>query len=214
VQEKWMHRTLQAQFFLSLILAASFRLAVAQSGMSLQEADRQLNSRYQEAMRSLSPTDRERLRKTERAWVAFADKNLIAMRTAAQALGIPSTLCEEIQAKEMSLRSNAFFLKMWPVGQNNDVDLAQVDNDLNKVYQRCVAVLPDKAKKTLREAQRAWIEYRDANRPFGTEFIAGLTSRRADQLTEFYISGTTSLSMPPAVPKARSSPPDPFERAR
>jgi uncharacterized protein YecT (DUF1311 family) len=197
------------------MLAANLRVAFSQSGMTPQEADRQLNASYQQAMRTLSPADRDRLRKAERAWAKFADKNLIAMRTAAQALGIPPKLCEQMQAREMLLRSVDFnYSNTSLAGQTADVDFFRIDNDLNKVYQRCAAVLPDKAKTTLREAQRAWIEYRDANRPFGTEFIAGLTSRRADQLTEFYISGMTSLSMPPVAPKARPSPPDPFERAR
>jgi uncharacterized protein YecT (DUF1311 family) len=183
--------------------------------MSPQQADRELNTQYQQVMRTLSPADRERLRKAERAWAMFAEKNLIAMRTAAQALGIPAKLCEQMQATEMFQRSNDFdYSNTSSRGQSEPVDFSRIDEDLNKVYQRCVAVLPDKAKATLRDAQRAWLEYREANRPFGTEFIAGLTSRRADQLSEFYIGGTTSAPVPPVAPKARQSPPDPFERAR
>jgi uncharacterized protein YecT (DUF1311 family) len=84
---------------------------------------------------------------------------------------------------------------------------------LNAVYARCLTTLPPEAKAALRDAQRAWVAYRDANQPFGVGFISGLTVRRADQLTDFYIKSTAAIvEKRPA--KAEPSPPDPFERAR
>ena len=88
----------------------------------------------------------------------------------------------------------------------------RVDADLNVVYQRCLALLSPAGQAALRDAQRAWIGYRDANGAFGLEFLAGLTVRRADQLTEFYVESTATLAKGP--PKSEPSPPDPFERAR
>ena len=38
-------------------------------------ADRELNTAYQAALRSLAPTDAAALREAQRAWLAFRDKN-------------------------------------------------------------------------------------------------------------------------------------------
>jgi uncharacterized protein YecT (DUF1311 family) len=198
---------------LSLLLFWNAGSVFSEEEVTLQQADRELNAAYQQALRELDPPDRERLRKAERAWVAFAEKNAKAMRLAATALHIPSKTCTEIEVAEISQRSADFNYSV--ANQNDDYDqasFARVDGDLNAVYRRCISALPDPAKAALRDAQRAWIEYRDANRVFGMEFIAGLTSRRADQLTAFYISGTTLVS--PAASKLEHSSPDPFETAR
>ncbi len=187
----------------------------AQSGVTPREADQELNASYQEAFRTLTPAAREKLRKAQRAWLAFVEKNKVAMRIASQPLGIPPARCQEVEVKEMVNRSMDF-------GLSNEVSadgqfkphFQRVDADLNSVYERCLALLPPAGKTGLRDAQRAWIEYRDANASFGLEFLSGLTVRRADQLTEFYIASTTASTAAKGPPKSEPAPPDPFERAR
>lgn len=201
--------------FALLVFAASGRMAVAQSGITPREADQELNASYQEAIRALTPAVRENLRKAQRAWLVFVEKNAAAMRIAAQPLGIPSAKCQEIEVREVVNRSVDFaFSKAPDAGESVKAHFQRVDADLNAVYGRCFAVLSPAGQAVLRDAQRAWVGYRDANGPFGWEFLAGLTVRRADQLTEFYIGSTTMPSIAKAPSKPEPSPPDPFARAR
>ena len=197
-----------------MVFAASERLALAQNEITPREADQELNSSYQEAIRGLTPAAREKLKKAQRAWLVFVEKNSAAMRIAAQPLGIPPARCQEVEVKEVILRSRDFFSsKESNVGETFKVHFQRVDADLNAVYQRCLALLSPAGQAALRDAQRTWIGYRDANGPFGLEFLAGLTVRRADQLTEFYVESTTA-TLAKGPPKSEPAPPDPFERAR
>ena len=197
-----------------VVFAASERLALAQNEITPREADQELNSSYQEAIRGLTPAAREKLKKAQRAWLVFVEKNSAAMRIAAQPLGIPPARCQEVEVKEVVLRSRDFFSsKESNAGETFKVHFQRVDADLNAVYQRCLALLSPAGQAALRDAQRAWIGYRDANSPFGLEFLAGLTVRRADQLTEFYVESTTA-TLAKGPPKSEPAPPDPFERAR
>jgi len=180
-----------------------------------READQELNASYKEAIRTLTPAAREKLRKAQRAWLAFVEKNSAAMRVAAQPLGIPPARCQDVEVKEVVNRSMDFgSSNESSAGAQLKAHFQRVDADLNAVYERCLALLSPEGKAALRDAQRAWIEYRDANSPFGTEFIAGLTVRRADQLTEFYVESTTASTIAKGPPKTEPPPPDPFERAR
>jgi uncharacterized protein YecT (DUF1311 family) len=211
VRSRWSKSRLLTRLLALLIFTAGLRVSSAQSGMTPREADQELNASYQEAIRTLTPGAREKLRKAQRAWLVFIEKNSAAMRMAAQPLRIPSSRCQEVEVKEVANRSMDF-------GSSNESNAGaqlkahfqRVDADLNAVYERCLTLLPPAGKAALRDAQRAWIEYRDANAPFGVEFIAGLTVRRADQLTEFYVESTTAKG----PPKTEPPPPDPFERAR
>lgn len=214
MRPRWSNSKLLARFFALVVFAASERLALAQGGITPREADQELNTSYQEAIRGLTPAAREKLKKAQRAWLVFVEKNSAAMRMAAQPLGITSSRCQEVEVKEVVNRSMDF-------GSSNESNAGEqlkshferVDADLNAVYQRCLALLSPASQAGLRDAQRAWIGYRDANGPFGLEFIAGLTVRRADQLTEFYV-GSTTPSIAKAPSKPEPSPPDPFERGR
>ena len=200
--------------FALVVFAASERLASAQSGMTPREADQELNTSYQEVIRGLTPAAREKLKKAQRAWLVFVEKNSAAMRIAAQPLGIPPARCQEVEVKEVIVRSRDFFSsKESNANGTFKSQFERVDADLNTVYQRCLALLSPASQAALRDAQRAWIGYRDANGPFGLEFLAGLTVRRADQLTEFYVESTTA-AIAKGPPKSEPSPPDPFERAR
>lgn len=42
-------------------------------------------------------------------------------------------------------------------------DYQRVDRELNDVYQKLLKVLDDEGQHKLRESQRAWVKYRDAN---------------------------------------------------
>jgi uncharacterized protein YecT (DUF1311 family) len=202
--------------FSSLLLCAvSLGPLPAHAQMTAREADQELNTRYREAMQELPAATREKLRNAQRAWLTFAQKNTAAMRVAASALGISAARCEELEVEEVDRRAGHFaYSKESNEPEEIKGTFERVDADLNAVYARCLSMLAPEAKAALREAQRAWVAYRDANRPFGAQFIAGLTVRRADQLTDFYIKSTTAAISEKRPAKAEPSPPDPFERAR
>jgi uncharacterized protein YecT (DUF1311 family) len=188
--------------------------AAAQSGPTAQQADQQLNQSYQQYLRTLSGPARESLRKGERAWLAFGEKNSAAMRIAARELGISASVCQAAEIAEVSDRSDDFYAHD-PSDENEQELFQRADAELNVVYKRCVAMLPPASKAALREAQRAWVDYRDANRSFGFYLWAKLSARRTEQLTKFYISATIPpLPEPSAASANTKAPPDPFERAR
>ena len=203
-------RLLLARIALLLVVA----IASARAETTPRDADQYLNTGYKDAMQQLPPATREKLRNAQRAWLAFVEKNSAAMRVAARALGISSARCQELEVKEVENRTSDFYYsKESNAPEENKGRYQRVDADLNAVYGRCLATLSPEATAALREAQRAWVAYRDANRPFGMEFLAGLTVRRADQLSDFYVQSTTA-PLNVSRPKAEPSPPDPFERAK
>jgi uncharacterized protein YecT (DUF1311 family) len=204
------------QFFSLLVFATNVWSVSAQAQTTAREADQELNTSYRAAMQELPSATKEKLRLAQRAWLAFVEKNSAAMRLAARALGISSARCEELEVKEVEKRAVDFsYSKESNEPEETKGHYQRVDADLNAVYERCLTTLSPEAKTALREAQRAWVVYRDANRPFGLEFLAGLTVRRADQLSDFYVESTTAaLSVNGGPKKAEPSPPDPFERAR
>jgi uncharacterized protein YecT (DUF1311 family) len=185
------------------------RESPGQRRATAQEADQSLNRNYQQLINGLSPPARENVRKAQRAWLIFAEKNVAAMRAAAGPLGISSTRCQDFEIEQVLDRSADFFIRG---ADPPDVKerFVHVDADLNSVYQRCLATLPDTAKAALREAQRAWIVFRDASRALSLGIAVILTTERADQLHQFYIQATVS----PSPEKTEPPPPDPFERAK
>ncbi len=196
-----------------LVFALTISLTSTRA-QTAREADQDLNASYKAAMQGLAPASREKLKIAQRAWLAFVEKNSAAMRAAARGLGVSSARCEELEVKEVENRSVDFnYSKESSAPEEIKGHFQRVDADLNAVYGRCLATLSSEAQTALRESQRAWVAYRDANRPFGTEFMAGLTVRRADQLSDFYIESTTA-PLNPTRPKAEASPPNPFERAK
>jgi len=63
----------------------------------------------------------------------------------------------------------------------------------------------------LRQAQRAWIAYREATRAQGLKLVYYLLSHRIHKLNTFY-SGPTKEAQVNWEEKADASVPDPFER--
>jgi uncharacterized protein YecT (DUF1311 family) len=205
---------LLCQIFSLLVFAVTISLISARGQTTPREADQDLNASYKAAMQELTPGAREKLRIAQRAWLAFVEKNSAAMRVAARGLGVSSARCEELEVKEVENRAADFnYSKESSAPEEIKGHYQRVDADLNAVYARCLSTLSPEAQAPLREAQRAWVTYRDANRAFGVEFLAGLTVRRADQLSDFYIESTTA-PLNTSRPKAEASPPNPFERAK
>jgi uncharacterized protein YecT (DUF1311 family) len=53
-------------------------------------------------------------------------------------------------------------------------EFAQADAELNKIYEALLAKLPDAgSKQKLKESQRAWLSFRDAEAAFATDRTRG-----------------------------------------
>ena len=52
----------------------------------------------------------------------------------------------------------------------------QADKEMNTAYKKLIGILNDEGRKRLREAQRAWIAYRDAQAGFDSHHFAGGTA--------------------------------------
>jgi uncharacterized protein YecT (DUF1311 family) len=199
---------------LMLVITMGLTPAQAQTAAA-RDADQYLNTNYKAAMQQLPTATKDKLRNAQRAWLSFVEKNNAAMKVAARALGISPARCEELEVTEVEKRTQDFdYSKESNAPEEIPGRYQRVDADLNAVYERCLTTLSPEAKAALREAQRAWVAYRDANRPFGLEFLAGITLRRADQLSDFYVGSTTAPAILNRPKKTDPNPPDPFERAR
>ncbi len=58
----------------------------------------------------------------------------------------------------------------------------QADKAMNAAYQKLMGVLNDEGKKRLRETQRAWIAFRDAQAGFDSHHFAGGTAEGLERL--------------------------------
>ena len=217
--------------------AAALCLSAAGAARA-QDADAQLNAVYHEVMPVLSAPRQSQLRAAERAWIAFRDKNGEAFLAAERAPGMVSDdRRSETLARCGQLRQMVSSPPPLP-RETLRARLGAADSALNAVYQQCLARLDREAQGRLREAQRAWIAFRDENAransesdPRGQALAASLqvTLRRTSQINGFYLGGDPAVSnrpaasLPPrasplAAPPAEEPPdpsiPDPFASAR
>jgi uncharacterized protein YecT (DUF1311 family) len=197
----------------------------------IQSADLELNADYQAVLRTLSKGGTERLRIAERAWLTFIVKNEEAVAEAAPARRFASALV--LQSRLIEIRQRCEELRAM-LGQQPaslaavSLSGAQADADLNKVYQECVRTRSPGIERHLREAQRAWVDFRDkhvAANSGGTTAppaFSLLTIHRAISLRTIYLNAPTGpdLSRPTDVAGDKKhdagdpSIPDPFATAR
>lgn len=182
-----------------------------------QQADKDLNVNYQRVLQKLSPSMREQLRKAQRAWLLFAELNKTAMAAAAQRhRALPSEF-QRVEIDQLQTRTGELSAMLNP--ENSGPDLAgrlrRTDEELNVVYRRCIGTLTPAEVSKLREAQRAWVAFRDASRPFGMDICLRITGHRTTQLNDFYIrGGTSAVQATKAQEKPDPTIPNPFERAK
>jgi uncharacterized protein YecT (DUF1311 family) len=202
-------------------LAAQPRLS---SASRKQQTDAQLNGTYQQLMKTLPTAAREQLRKAERAWLEFVVRNRAALLAAAPRIGVSASRYEDFDEAEFMNRADqlgAISTRAQTGEEQSSSRLARTDEELNVVYQRSLGTVTAEGAQKLRNAQKAWIAFRDQNRAFGPYLVLLITSDRITQLNNFYIEAGEVSSLPKmpqpapiAAEKADSSVPDPFERAR
>ena len=182
-----------------------------------QQADTQLNAQYQQLMQKLPPSAREQLRKAQRAWLLFAELNKAAMSAAAQKHGPLHSEFQRAEIDQVQTRTNELSDMLYHEDSGPDLAgrLRRVDEELNVVYRRCIETLTPAEVSKLREAQRAWVAFRDASRPFGMEACLRITGHRTTELNDFYIrGGTSAIQATTTQEKPDPTVPDPFERAK
>lgn len=134
----------------------------------LKKADAELNAVYKEVMASLDDAGKAALKESQRAWVKYRDlcgESEGSMYEGGSIQPMVVLQCHGDLTKEKSGRLRG----MLPEGvarnsmglpslEAQQAALKKADDKLNKVYKDFMALGPnDKVK----EAQRAWIEYRD-----------------------------------------------------
>jgi uncharacterized protein YecT (DUF1311 family) len=182
-----------------------------------QQADKDLNGSYQQLLQKLPPSTREQLRKAQRAWLSFAELNKAAMSAAAQRHGALHSEFQRAEIEQVQTRTGELSAMLYPEDSGPDLAgrLRRADEELNVVYRRCIGTLTPAEVSKLREAQRAWVAFRDANQPFGMEICLRITGHRTTQLNDFYIrAGTSAVQATTTPEKPDSTVPDPFERAK
>src|SRR5438477_5104722 len=199
---------------LSLSLGCAFSALFAVSAQTerwssaaAQEADQALNKTYQQVMQKLAPKSRTQLRNAQRAWLVFVERDSAAVRAAAAKLGKTNEDCEnfevdgfEVRTGELSslLDSEPVYRSVtrWDEKTNYEREMSKseleallprLDGELNVIYQRCLHLLSEEEAARLRDAQRAWLAFRDASKPFGVNMVYYTTSHRIHQLSEFYV---------------------------
>ena len=158
-----------------------------------QELDQRLNSDYQYLMQRLSPEMREQLRRSERAWIKFRDLDHTALRSSRETLGLSKSESDAFDIRGVANRINEFLV--FAKGGASPADSSEIeraDADLNSVYRKCIASIGARHAAKLREAQRAWITFRDAHRGLGLDLWLSIIQHRTDQLREFYIEYPTA----------------------
>jgi uncharacterized protein YecT (DUF1311 family) len=182
-----------------------------------QQADKYLNGNYQRLLQQLPPPMREQLRKAQRAWLLFAELNKAAMSAAAQKHGAPHSEFQRAEIDQVQTRTGELSAMLNPENSGPDLagQLRRADEELNVVYRRCIGTLTPAEVSKLREAQRAWVAFRDASRPFGMDTCLRITGHRTTQLNDFYIrGGTSAVQTTKAQEKPDPTIPNPFERAK
>jgi uncharacterized protein YecT (DUF1311 family) len=119
-------------------------------------------------------------------------RRVLALLPLALVIGLSSAISVHAQSKIPYSQTQA--------GMNEAAgkDFAQADAEMNRAYKKLITALKPKQQKNLRESQRQWLKFRDAETKFrSSEFeggsaypmvysghMAGLTRHRTKELTE------------------------------
>jgi uncharacterized protein YecT (DUF1311 family) len=166
---------------------------VAALKLELQQDDSRLNQIYQTVRQRLDGPGQSSLKSTQRAWIAFKEKDFAIFSSLARMANDPDRAyayeSEETEGRTEALRSLG---KPGNPGSGEGVKTArEADQILNNVYRRCISLLPPDKAQAVKEAEALWIEFRDLHCQLDAALKGGqaddsvlsnLTLRRVDQL--------------------------------
>jgi uncharacterized protein YecT (DUF1311 family) len=195
----------------------------------IRNADLQLNEDYKTVLRALSKSGQERLRVAERAWLAFITKNEEAVAGMAGARSATTVFLLQLRLTEIRYRSaelRAMLGEQPATLRSMSLVGGQADVELNKVYQNCLGMLSHGHIQRLREAQRAWLDFRDkhiiassgtSRAPVAVPASTLLPLHRLTSLKAIYLDETpvrAQVVQDKRNDAINSSIPDPFATAR
>ena len=159
-------------------------------GRESQAADERLNLVYQRLMSALDDPQKEKLKIAERHWIAHRD--------AVRKLGgisfsggkgqwsvmewnkVLATRARIVELEEIETRGLRRKIDSCPGKSSTELTscleklFEKADGDLNKIYRKCLRkVSCENTSCEVRDLQRAWIPFRDANADFYAEHFAG-----------------------------------------
>jgi uncharacterized protein YecT (DUF1311 family) len=194
----------------------------------LEQKGNELNAAYQTCLARFSPAGKEQLRIAERAWIVFDNKDEEAIAIVGKRRGMSEEDLDRAEIPETISRTamlHNFFLV-----PNEDIGALQqnsesAERELTEVYKESISKLAPDEERKLRDAERAWIDYRDKDvrahfgDPSGRAPIwasAVIARRRTFELRSFYLQQLASLPAPSQTPAPTPTAPpmDPGARAK
>ncbi len=125
-----------------------------------QAIDVQLNQAYQQLQRQLAGTQAKALRHAQRLWLPYRDLHCQYV-IAEHAADIQTSLKWRCLAQLTQSRVDSF--KVYPQPVTTAVPAyTTLDTRLNQLYQQHKRSLPTERQQHLRQTQRAWLAFRDA----------------------------------------------------
>ncbi len=192
-----------ALFLLFLALIAPVQNVHSED--SYARADAELTVTYKQALAALNPGPQELLRKAERAWITFSDKDE-ALLKALRSKGIlaqdalETAKVSEVRARNRHLQN--FFVRIARLTGNPQAEWQIQDQQLEKVYAEYRNRLGKGDQILLRDAERAWIVYRDLDGVAANamaDLAPGIAAAAKADLTAIRVAQLRALLMSPVA---------------
>lgn len=184
-----------------VLTIAPLHFCRAQNSDPFNQAGADLTAAYKQAIALYPQSDNEEpLRKAERAWIAFSNKNEAVFDSLKNENLMSEDAHDTAELVEVNARTKElqiFFCNSGIPVRDPQAALASQEARLTSAYQACLRQLNGQDQQLLREDERAWIVYRDLNtnavglalhQPYDppawtTSARAWLDSDRADELS-------------------------------
>ncbi len=124
-------------------------------------ADAQLNQLYQRLRQQLPAQSANALRDAQRLWLPYRDlhcEHTIAEQQAHLQAGLKAACLARLTQE----RNSSLQLYQSPQQSADRLDYIKIDQRLNQLYKEQMATISTQQKQHLRQTQRAWLAFRDA----------------------------------------------------
>lgn len=203
-------------------------LGQANDGFDAAAVDARLNQLYKSCLTGLAPQGQESLKEAERAWIVFTQKSGQALVTLRHSGALTEEQLMRIFLNEERNRCDqlqTFFVSGQFQEEDSRTGRERAEKELQNTYDRCLQRLSSQDQNLLREAQRAWLVFRDAdadasvmaarqaNRGWFRGFAAKAHSAtlRANQLRSIYLESSGPPLEQLVVATVKSAPPPDYE---
>ena len=157
-----------------------------------EQADNTLNRLYRQLRSQLSSQNQNLLQEAQLSWIKFRDNECLfsvysSRTTPAHSMGVGIQFACATALTEKRNQELEYYLQNQRPPSSHD-NYQSADHRLNQVYQQAIRATGSPEK--LREAQRAWIPFRDTVCNFESNLLAGrnscltrLTEERTERLS-------------------------------